>query len=292
MNRQDRIAALKAAARERILIFDGSWGAMFQRQGLGDAILFSRFVAEAAGRADHVTLMCPQSLVGLLERSLGCTCVSDHGAAWPAHDAHVPLMSLPHALGTTMATIPTEVPYLKAAPAKAAEWRKKFAGTAGLKVGIVWAGSPGHRHDRMRSLPAELVLPRLLIPGVQLFSLQKEPRADDRTVLERLKGQIVDLEQHLANFADTAAAVSAMDLVISVDTAVAHLAGALGKPTWILLPHILDWRWLYEREDSPWYPTARLFRQTRSRDIVKSRSQFQHGAGDAAMRVFGIVFSL
>jgi tetratricopeptide (TPR) repeat protein len=244
---------------------DGRTLLIHAEQGLGDSLHFVRFVSRAAATRGPVVLQVQPPLAELLRDSLDVTVISRDEPA-PPFNLHVPLMSLPHALGTTMATIPTEVPYLKAAPAKAAEWRKKFAGTAGLKVGIVWAGSPGHRHDRMRSLPAELVLPRLLIPGVQLFSLQKEPRADDRTVLERLKGQIVDLEQHLANFADTAAAVSAMDLVISVDTAVAHLAGALGKPTWILLPHILDWRWLYEREDSPWYPTARLFRQTRSRD--------------------------
>jgi tetratricopeptide (TPR) repeat protein len=234
-------------------------------QGLGDSLHFVRFVSRAAATGGPVVLQVQPPLVELLRDSLDVTVISRDEPA-PSFDLHVPLMSLPYELGTTMETIPAEVPYLKAAPAKAAEWRERLARYSGLKVGVVWAGSPGHRHDGMRSLPAELVLPHLSVSGVQLFSLQKEPRADDRVVLERLKDEIVDLTPSLANFADTAAAVSAMDLVISVDTAVAHLAGALGKPTWILLPHILDWRWLYEREDTPWYPTARLFRQPRFRD--------------------------
>jgi tetratricopeptide (TPR) repeat protein len=234
-------------------------------QGLGDSLHFVRFVARAAATGGPVVLQVQPQLVELLRDSLDVTVISRDEPA-PPFDLHVPLMSLPFEFGITMATIPAEVPYLRATAAKAAEWRERLASTSGLKVGVVWAGSPGHRHDRMRSLPAELVLPRLAISGVQLFSLQKEPRADDRIVLERLTSKIVDLAPSLASFADTAAAVSAMDLVISVDTAVAHLAGALGKPTWILLPHSLDWRWLYQREDTPWYPTARLFRQTRSRD--------------------------
>ena len=234
-------------------------------QGLGDSLHFVRFVAQAAATGGAVVLQVQPPLVELLRDSLDVTVISRDAPA-PPFDLHVPLMSLPFELGITMETIPSQVPYLKAAPAKAAAWRAKLAGYEGLKVGVVWAGSPGHRHDRMRSLSAELVLPHLAMPGVQLFSLQKEPRADDRLVLEGSSSGIVDLAPSLASFADTAAAVSAMDLVISVDTAVAHLAGALGKPTWILLPHVLDWRWLYAREDTPWYPTARLFRQTRCGD--------------------------
>lgn len=234
-------------------------------QGLGDTLHFVRFVSRAAATGGPVVLQVQPPLVELLRDSLDVTVISRDEPA-PPFDLHVPLMSLPHELGTTIETIPAEVPYLKAIPAKIAEWRERLASTAGLKVGVVWAGSPGHRHDRMRSLPAETILPHLLMPGVQLFSLQKEPRVADRAVLEQLKGRVVDLEPRLESFADTAAAVSAMDLVISVDTAVAHLSGALGKPTWILLPHVLDWRWLYARRDTPWYPTARLLRQPRSRD--------------------------
>ena len=234
-------------------------------QGLGDSLHFVRFVSAVAATGGPVVLQVQPPLVELMRDSLDVTVITRDEVA-PPFDLHVPLMSLPHELATTIDTIPAEVPYLEVAPAKATEWRERLANTCGLKVGVVWAGSAGHRHDRMRSLPAEMFLPGLLMSGVQLFSLQMEPRAADRAVLEQLKGGVVDLAPSLTNFADTAAAVSAMDLVISVDTAVAHLAGALGKPTWILLPHILDWRWFYERADTPWYPTARLFRQPRSRD--------------------------
>jgi len=234
-------------------------------QGLGDTLHFVRFISGAAATGGPVVLQVQPQLAELLRNSLDVIVIS-RDEPEPPFDLHVPLMSLAYELGTTIDMIPAEVPYLKVAPAKIAEWRQRLAKYSGLKVGVVWAGSPGHRHDGMRSLPAEIVLPDLLIPGVQLFSLQKEPRAGDRPVLEQLKGKVVDLEPHLANFADTAAAVSAMDLVITVDTSVAHMAGALGKPTWILLPHILDWRWLYEREDTPWYPTVRLFRQRRPKD--------------------------
>jgi len=244
---------------------DGRTLLIHAEQGLGDSLQFVRLVTEAAATGGPVVLQVQPPLLELLRDSLDVTVVS-RDEPQPPFDLHVPLMSLPFELGTTMETIPAKVPYLEAAPAKVAKWRETLAAYAGLKVGVVWAGNPGHRHDRLRSLPAGLVLPRLARSGVQLFSLQKEPRAEDRVVLEQLNGEVVDLAPSLASFADTAAVVSAMDLVISVDTAVAHLAAALGKPTWMLLPHSLDWRWLCAREDSPWYPTARLFRQTRPAD--------------------------
>ena len=234
-------------------------------QGLGDTLQFVRFVSAAAATGGPVVLEVQPQLAELLRSSLDVTVISRDEPARP-FDLHVPLMSLAYELGTTMETVPTKVPYIKAAPAKSAEWRQRLAKYSGFKVGVVWAANPAPSYDRKRSLSAEAVLSRLLIPGVQLFSLQKEPRADDHPCLERLKGEVVDLGPHLANFADTAAAASAMDLVITVDTSVAHMAAALGKPTWILLPHALCWRWLHEREDSPWYPTVRLFRQHRPGD--------------------------
>jgi hypothetical protein len=234
-------------------------------QGLGDTLHFVRFVAAAAATGGPVVLQVQPPLTALLQDSLDVTVIS-RGEPEPPFELQLPIMSLPYELGTSIETIPGTAPYLTVSPTKAAEWRQRLAPYTGLKVGIVWAGSPGHLHDHERSLSAGVVLPRLLIPGVQLFSLQKDARANDSPVLEQLKDTVVDLAPHLTNFAETAAAVSAMDLVISVDTAVAHLAGALGKPTWILLPHILDWRWFYERADTPWYPTARLFRQSRFND--------------------------
>jgi hypothetical protein len=143
---------------------------------------------------------------------------------------------------------------------KLAHWRR-LLGDGPLKVGVVWAGNPRHKGDRHRSLSAELLLPRLVMPGVRLYSLQKEPRRDDSQTLTALGADIVDLTVQLDDFADTAAAVRALDLTIAVDTSVAHLAGALGRPVWVLLPYGLDWRWLRDREDSPWYPTMRLLRQ-------------------------------
>jgi tetratricopeptide (TPR) repeat protein len=234
-------------------------------QGLGDTLHFARFVSRAAASGGPVVLQVQSPLTDLLRDSLDVTVIS-RDELGPPFDLHVPLMSLPFELGTSIATIPAELPYLEVQPAKLAEWRRRLAKYSGLKVGVVWAGNPGHLYDHKRSLAAEAVFPHLRVPGVQLFSLQKEASASDGAVLEQLKDEVVDLSPLLTTFAETAAAASAMDLVIAVDTAVAHLAGALGRPTWILLPHILDWRWFYEREDSPWYPTVRLFRQRRPKD--------------------------
>ncbi|MDU1671239.1 MAG: glycosyltransferase family 9 protein, partial [Bradyrhizobium sp.] len=178
-------------------------------------------------------------------------------------DLQLPLMDLPRIFGTTLETIPADVPYLTADPIKMAAWRNVLGRAPQLKVGVVWAGNPRHKGDRQRSLAARDVLPRLLMPGVQLYSLQKEPRPDDAPTMLDLGSDIIDLAPLLKDFAETAAAVSALDLVISVDTSVAHLAGALGRPVWMLLPYALDWRWLRDRADTPWYPTMRLFRQER-----------------------------
>jgi Flp pilus assembly protein TadD len=229
-------------------------------QGLGDTLHFARFVSAAAASGGPVVLQVQPPLTELLRDSLDVTVIS-RDAPEPPFALHVPLMSLPYELGTTIETIPAGPPYLEASPAKLADWRQRLAKYAGLKVGVVWAGNPGHLYDRKRSLAAAAIFPQLRVPGVQLFSLQKQVSEIDAAILERLKEEVVDLAPLLTNFAETAAAASAMDLVISVDTSVAHLAGALGKPTWILLPHVLDWRWFYQREDTPWYPTARLFRQ-------------------------------
>ena len=164
-------------------------------------------------------------------------------------------------VGTTLGTIPAAVPYLQADPVLRARWQRALRHEKALKVGVVWAGNPLHKGDRFRSIVPDAVLPRLVIPGVQLYSLQKGARPAGRALLTSLGSNLVDLAPVLGSFADTAAAVDTLDLVISVDTSVAHLAGGLGRPVWVLLPYALDWRWLREREDSPWYPTMRLFRQ-------------------------------
>jgi len=174
-------------------------------------------------------------------------------------DYQVSFLSLPRAFGTRLDTIPAEVPYLPVPEAG----RRAFAARLSsekLNVGLVWRGNPKHKNDHNRSVEPNLLAPLFEIAGIRLLSLQKEPRPGD---LETLRGfgELDDWTGELKSFADTAALVSTLDLVIGVDTSVIHLAGALAIPFFLLLPHVPDWRWLLEREDSPWYPTARLFRQ-------------------------------
>jgi hypothetical protein len=181
------------------------------------------------------------------------------GDLLPPFDLHAPLLSLPLAFATTLENIPARIPYLTADPAAAARWRARIGPAAGLKVGLVWAGNAQHKNDRNRSIALERLLPVVDAVKARWFSLQVGERAGD---LPRIApGRIADLADRFIDFAETAAAIDNLDLVISVDTAVAHLAGALGKPVWVLLPAVPDWRWLLGRSDSPWYPTARLFRQ-------------------------------
>jgi len=208
------------------------------------------------------------------------------GVELPPFDLQLPLMSLPRVFRTTLDTIPAAVPYLHADAVKVARWRRALDGVTALKVGVVWAGNPRHKGDRQRSLSAGAVLPRLVTPGVQLYSLQTEPRAEDGPVLSALGTDIIDLASTLGDFADTAAAVAALDLVIAVDTSVAHLAGALARPVWMLLPYALDWRWLRDRADSPWYPTMRLFRQDRPqarRDRAIRALRLRRGRAEPAL---------
>jgi Glycosyltransferase family 9 (heptosyltransferase) len=215
-----------------------------------------------AERGGPVLLQVQPALVPLLRDIQGVTIVPQ-GKPLPPFDMQLPLMQLAHVFGTTPASVPAEVPYLRIDPVKLDAWRNFFREVTALKVGVVWAGNPRHKGDRQRSIAADAVLPRLVMPGVQLYSLQKEPRAADMPMLQALEDKVIDLAPRLHDFAETAAAVAALDLVISVDTSVAHLAGALGRSTWVLLPYALDWRWLRDREDTPWYPTMRLFRQDR-----------------------------
>ena len=235
---------------------------LFAEYGIGDAINFVRYVPDVAARyGGRVVLQVQPALASLLRTMTPDVAVFARGEPLPPFDLQLPLLSLPRIFGTTVDTIPAAVPYLQADAIRLTRWREAFAGATALKVGVVWAGNPMHKGDRQRSLSAEAVLPRLIMPGVQLYSLQKEPRPNDAPALWRLGADVVDLAPTLGDFADTAAAVCALDLVIAVDTSVAHLAGALGRPVWMLCPYALDWRWLRDRADTPWYPTMRLFRQ-------------------------------
>lgn len=227
-------------------------------QGLGDTLQFCRYVPLVRDRGARVILEVPAALAPLLRQLDGVAQLVVSGATLPSFDFHCPLPSLPLAFGTELATIPASDFYLAADPDKVATWRQRLGAGSGLDIGLVWRGSATHANDHNRSLTLDALLP-LLPRQCRYVSLQKEVGAAERQLLQ--SHGIAHFGEELADFADTAALCASMDLVISVDTSVAHLAGALGRPVWIMLPFSPDWRWLLDRDDSPWYPGARLFRQ-------------------------------
>lgn len=228
-------------------------------QGLGDVIQFCRYARQVKARGAHVILEAWSPLLPLLHGLAGVDALVARGEPLPAFDLHCPLLDLPGAFGTALTTIPAELPYLHTDPARLTRWRERLGGHDGLRVGLVWSGNAKHSNDHHRSIPLQTLLP-LARPGIRFYALQPEVRERDRAALAAFP-DLLDLGPELADFADTAAALASLDLVLSVDTSVAHLAGALGRPLWLMLPHRPDWRWLLDRADSPWYPGARLFRQ-------------------------------
>jgi tetratricopeptide (TPR) repeat protein len=233
-------------------------------QGFGDTIQFIRYLPMVAAKGAGIVLEIPDDLRPLVGRPDGVAAIVRRGEALPPFDVHCPLMSLPVACATTLATVPAPIPYLAAPAERIERWRARLSRAAAPRVGLVWSGKPTHRNDRNRSIPLPLLAPLLALPGIAFVSLQKEYRDADLPLLAQYP--LLRLESELCDFADTAAVIAGLDLVIAVDTAAAHLAGAMGKPLWLLLPAIGDWRWLLEGRDSPWYPTARLFRQPRIGD--------------------------
>ncbi len=229
-------------------------------QGFGDTIQFIRYLPMVVAKGGKVVLEIPGDLMPLVGQIDGVVAMASRGQALPPFDLHCPLLSLPLAFGTTLATVPAPIAYLRAPPERVAQWRASLPRGEAPRIGLVWSGKPSHRNDHNRSIPLARLSPLLLKPGFQFVSLQKDVRDADQEALRKFPA-LIRFGDALADFADTAAVVAALDLVITVDTAVAHLAGAMGKPVWILLPAIGDWRWLLDREDSPWYPSARLFRQ-------------------------------
>lgn len=223
-------------------------------QGLGDTIQFARFVPAAMRRAP-VAFAAARALKGLLASLPGAPVIYDADPL-PEYDVQAPVMSLPHLLGVPPEAFASDVPYLFADDAKVADWRGCLAGVTRPRVGIVWAGNPDYPADRRRSAPFEAVRPLLRVGGAGFVSLQLGAA---RAALADVP--VLDAAERLVDFTDTAAAIMALDLVIAVDTAVAHLAGALGQPVWLLNRADTDWRWLTERSDSPWYPSMRIFRQ-------------------------------
>ena len=236
-------------------------------QGFGDIIQFCRYATLVARRAARVRLRVPGPLVRLMQSMDGIQ-VLDMADPVDAFDCYCPLMSLPLAFGTSVATIPAEIPYLRADPGLAEVWRIRLQAVQGPLIGVVWAGNARivdratNSYDRRRSIPADVFGRLLAEPGFTFVSLQKEPAGTGTNRVDGILGRdLIDWTAELQDFADTAELIEALDLVITVDTAVAHLAGALGKPVWILNRYDACWRWVRGVDGSPWYPTARLFRQ-------------------------------
>lgn len=232
---------------------------LYEEQGRGDAIQFVRYAPLAAAQGARVIVEAGADLVPLFRSLDGVAQVVASGEPLPPFDLQCPLMSLPRAFGTTLDTVPATVPYLRPDPERAARWRERVGQEAGLRVGVVWAGNPHYAGDRDRSPGLGPLLPIFQVSGCRFFGMQVGPGREElaRTAMPP---NFVDLGTDF-DFADAAAAKLSMDIVISSCTAPAHLAGALGVPVWLLLAYTPEWRWLLDRQDSPWYPNARLFRQ-------------------------------
>jgi tetratricopeptide (TPR) repeat protein len=241
---------------------------VYTEQGLGDSIQFIRYIPMVKAQGGSVIVECQQSLYRLLKNCNGIDeiiVMTSNDEPPMQFDTLAPLLSLPGIFDVTMDSIPHNVPYIKPDPVLVSQWRTKLEHDNNFKVGIVWAGNPKHKNDRNRSCSLKDFAHLTSISGLTFYSLQKgQVSVEANNPPKGMK--ITNMNNELHDFSDTAAAISNLDLVISVDTSVAHLAGAIGKPVWTLLPFVPDWRWLLERNDSPWYPSMRLFRQTQLYD--------------------------
>ncbi len=266
---------------------DGKTLLLFAGQGLGDTIQFFRYLPKVAAKGGDVILQCPAPLMRLLKAApaaAGIRLVTEIGDA--PFDLQAPLHSLPHLFESDMETIPADVPFLAAEDERVGDWRDRIGGN-GFRIGIGWQGNPTYKADRNRSIPLRFFEPLAKVPNVRLISLQKVNGLEQLETLPR--GMTVetlgdDFDDGEDAFIDTAAVMMILDLIITSDTAIAHLAGALAKPVWTLLPWVPDWRWLLDRDDSPWYPTMRLFRQPAAgdwdavfKDLGKALGQLAEG---------------
>jgi len=240
---------------------------VYAEEGLGDAIQFGRYIPMLAARGAKIVLVVGAPLYPLMSALPGIAqCLTKPLAERPSFDMHCGLSSLPLVFGTRLETIPP-ADYLPPRPqALVQAWEERLGPRNKLRIGLVWSGYAAHKNDRNRSIPLRALAP-LLALDASFVSLQKDPRPDDKAEL-LAQGRIIDHTQHLTDFTETAALLACLDLVISVDTSVAHLAGTIGVPTWLLLPYTPDFRWLLGRDDSPWYPSMRLFRQGADRDYA------------------------
>jgi tetratricopeptide (TPR) repeat protein len=232
-------------------------------QGYGDVIQFARYIPWAARRCPNIAVACSSEIRPVVTQQTGIATTFDHWENQPDFVAYCALSGLPRLAGTTLETIPAPIPYLRADPGKVTAWADRLSGLvpAGYRrIGIAWAGRPTHVNDRNRSTTLATLAPLAELPRLALISLQKGPaQAQIGTYWGR--APLVNLGPEIADFADTMAILEELDLIVTIDTAVGHLAGAMGRPVWLMLPFAPDWRWLLDRADSPWYPTARLFRQ-------------------------------
>jgi tetratricopeptide (TPR) repeat protein len=241
-------------------------------QGLGDTLQFCRYVPLVAERGADVVLEVQKPLLALMRTLPGAVRIVARGEALPAFDLYCPLLSLPLAFRTRLETMPSAIPYLSAPDDKTQAWRDSLGRHDKPRIGLVWAGNPrkelpnANRIDTQRSMAFEALAPLFAVTGCEFYSLQKGGDAAEQLCASAWRTHVIDRTDELHDFTDTAALIENLDLVISVDTSVAHLAGALGKPFWLLNRHTTCWRWLLEGDDSPWYPTARQFRQDESRD--------------------------
>jgi len=258
-------AATSSAPRWQGEALTGRTLILSAEQGLGDALQFVRFAAPLAARGARVIVRAPDALYEILASAGGVAQVLRGADALPAHDFQLPLLSVAGVLGVDESNMPSAVPYLAAAEADIAALAADVAtGPGTLRIGLSWAGNARHVNDRRRSCPLAMLAPLLELPGIAWYSLQKGDGEDQ--IAQVPAAARIRLPDARNDFAKKAALIGSLDLVISVDTGNAHLAGALGKPVWILLPAAPDWRWGLHRADSPWYPTARLFRQPAAGD--------------------------
>jgi FKBP-type peptidyl-prolyl cis-trans isomerase 2 len=255
---------------------------LYAEQGFGDTIQFVRYAPLVAAEGAGVILECQKELVPLLRNVEGVQQVVACGEPLPEFDLHCPLLSLPFLFGTNLDTIPAKIPYISVEPSLTQQWQEKISpDRAEFRIGLVWAGNPRYKFGHDRSCTLGVFSPLANFDHVAFYSLQKgEASAQAKNPPEGMK--LVDLSDGIKDFSDTAAIIENLDLVISVDTAAAHLAGALGRPVWILLPFVSDWRWMLNRGDSPWYPSARLFRQPSPGDWESAIQQIQEALKEVA----------
>lgn len=234
-------------------------------QGLGDTIQFCRYVPLVAQHGARIILAVQRPLAALMAGLPGVSVLRAQGEAIPPFDGYCPLPSLPLAFKTTLESIPANVPYLSAPVDRIERWRPIFETIGRPRIGLMWVGAGGTAHNRRRSMPLRVLAPLLDMPDFHFVALQKQIPEDDAALLQASR-MTSFLGEQQADLADAAAMISMLDLVITIDTSIAHLAGAMGKPVWVLLPFSADWRWLRARNDNPWYPSARLFRQPATGD--------------------------